>query len=634
MTATAAPDARELVRRLREAVAQGDDAGVAHHLRVLFEFDPALMLERLDEPRRAERHARHEALDDVLRGYVLADDRDGELWRTLMLPAPLGALALPLWLSNARWMRAAGSTRVDAQLEPGDPARLADLPLELRAKALGRYLVVNDGARPIDARAWLAAVGPELQPALVCWLLSVYAQSPDRLTGAGLAPHQRRALEDVADWLRGAGRPLATSVLELETANDVAYATDANVRELVARVVGGNLTELFVGAGAANVAEPLDLEVLPRCGRVVIAPNWRPSHVVHRCLAPLLEGQRTRGAAALLVHEPGKRPASPPASDWNTVELELAGAQHYLIELGAIGDALAARDLELVYYPEVAPSHAGAWLAMRRLARVQAAGYGFPVTTGLETIDYYVGGREVEGPDAQRHYVEQLVLLPGLGVSTTTPPAPRTSFAERADGPPRLASAAGLRKLNAPLLRAWDEVLAGAPGANLDLYPAFSADAVNSYGPRLAPHLRRGGATLHGKLERQDLVDRLAQSDLYLDSFPFGGFNTLVEVLASGCPFVTLEGDHARNRFGAALLRRVGLPEFLIARDWRAYVAAARRVLGDAGLRAELRARLADRDAVLAALRDPDAAAHFDAAVERMLARGPRRGSAERPLLI
>jgi hypothetical protein len=57
-------------------------------------------------------------------------------------------------------------------------------------------------------------------------------------------------------------------------------------------------------------------------------------------------------------------------------------------------------------------------LAALRLAPLQIAGWGHPVTTGLPTMDLFVSGELLEGQGAERHYREKLIRLPGTGVYT------------------------------------------------------------------------------------------------------------------------------------------------------------------------------------------------------------------------
>ena len=71
--------------------------------------------------------------------------------------------------------------------------------------------------------------------------------------------------------------------------------------------------------------------------------------------------------------------------------------------------------------------------AALRLAPLQVAGWGHPVTTGLTSIDLFVSGELLEGMGAERHYREKLIRLPGTGVCTDTTPVQSQPWG----GPPR-----------------------------------------------------------------------------------------------------------------------------------------------------------------------------------------------------
>ena len=54
------------------------------------------------------------------------------------------------------------------------------------------------------------------------------------------------------------------------------------------------------------------------------------------------------------------------------------------------------------------------YLAHARLAPVQCVTWGHPLTTGIETIDYFLSSADLEPPHADDHYTEKLVRLSHL----------------------------------------------------------------------------------------------------------------------------------------------------------------------------------------------------------------------------
>ena len=53
----------------------------------------------------------------------------------------------------------------------------------------------------------------------------------------------------------------------------------------------------------------------------------------------------------------------------------------------------------------------------------------------------------------------------------------------------------------------------------------------------------------------------LAIADIQLDTYPYGGWTTNMEALYVGLPIVTQEGHMARSRWGAHMLRALGVYE-------------------------------------------------------------------------
>lgn len=575
----------------------------------------------------------HEVLDEFLRAFVLADGSEAQGWRSLMVPQGGRTLA-PILAANARWLRTFGSQLPDLGLEAVEPGELSRLGFVDQAKRLGRFLAVNDGATDVDFDALYAAVDPRLRSALVNWAAAVYIGSPENLADDATTQRQR-AVADALVRLDAEQPDLIGSTIYLNTPVRLCYRDGFDIKGL-AETLNGALNRRVIDAEDRTVPDPSEgrfaRELVPG-GDVVFCPNWTEEHVAYRCMSDAVEALRGPRTRILMPWEANN--TKQPAAAWRdaTTAFPLHPEQPFRAEVKAISSALRAAETDVLFFPEVTPNNASMLLALQRSARVQAAGYGYPVTTGSPHMDYFVGGLDVEADG--REYTEQLLLLPGLGVSTTAPPEPERPRERSFDEPEvRVACIASLQKLNQPMMRAWEAILGDAPHASLDLFPAIKRGQAQTLLPALTASIERANIDLHVLVPRMQLLQTLVEADLYLDTFPYGGFNSLVEVLCVGCPIVTLEGATARERFGAALLRRLELPEFLITHSPGEFVETARRLIADPGLRADVRARIGSRARVLACLQDPDIGAHFAAAVEYMRSAGPRQGRAGAPLLI
>lgn len=635
-----------LARALTEAVAEGDTARAADLVVHLAGAD--LPVPRSTDERRLQAMAL-ELAARVLGEVLLTEEEPSGAWRRFLLPCDDGLFETSALARLAGELRRLGSALPSvAGTDHLDPAALAPHDLKTQALALGRFLVTHDAGdpgvdAPLDLPGLWQALDPRLHPVLEEWVLCTYAVSPLALAGEDVDARQRAAVTAVTDRDRARAGRSACGSGQTGALYDLAYRTDAPLVDVARSINGQRMRGLFERFGPRAgefVPTRPDLDRLASREVLVLAPNWHPAHVVHRCLGPLVDGLLDDGldAEVLRLRHAGDGPARPVPAPWaGRCRDALVDERFALSDLDAIARTLAAGAPDLVLHPEVTPNHASGWLATRRIGRVQAALYGMPVTTGMGAVDAAICGVDVEPPDADAHYDEELVLVPGLGVACTAPPAPTTPRVRPVDDHRvRLVSISSRHKLGRGLLRAWDAIQDGPARTDLTLFANLGLGEVERWTPHLAELLTHGDVDLRTSTPRQALVDELQDADIYLDAFPFGGFNTLVEVLCAGVPVVTLEGRAARGRFGAAMLRRLGLPGFLIAKDASSYVEAARRLCDDPGLRADVRARIGGPARVLAALNDPDAGAHFAAAVRFLRERGPRRVGAPRrsPVLV
>ena len=101
-------------------------------------------------------------------------------------------------------------------------------------------------------------------------------------------------------------------------------------------------------------------------------------------------------------------------------------------DLATARAALAEARLDLIVYAGIGMDPLLYFLAFARLARVQCTGWGFPVTTGIPTMDAFLSSDLVETADADAHYSETLVRLPSLGTRYAMPRIPALDRAEAA----------------------------------------------------------------------------------------------------------------------------------------------------------------------------------------------------------
>ena len=266
--------------------------------------------------------------------------------------------------------------------------------------------------------------------------------------------------------------------------------------------------------------------------------------------------------------------------------------------------ALTLRSLELdiLVFLDVGMTPWGGVLSNLRLAPVQCAAWGHPVTTGSAFIDRFFSCGEMEPRDADRHYREKLVLLPGLGTHYRPPPrvvrARREDFALPASGPIYLCPHA-LFKIHPDADALFLELLRRDRDATLVFVAATTAGQRQAFVQRLERGMRerdleqRQQIKLLPLLSHRDFRRLMTVADVMLDTPHWSGGSTSLDALGASLPIVTLEGKFMRGRQSAAMLRIVGVPE-LVASDEAAYVELALRVAGDRAYRDALASRIGE----------------------------------------
>lgn len=290
--------------------------------------------------------------------------------------------------------------------------------------------------------------------------------------------------------------------------------------------------------------------------------------------------------------------------------------------------AILDRQLDAMIYPSPSIEDLGWQLANLRLVGLQLTTWGHPITTGVPTLDVYLSGELFEPPDAQQHYCERLVLLPGLGACYT----PYVN----ADDALELAGV----DASLPLLL--------CPGTPFKYRPEFDHVLIDIAKRLGACQLLffRSKTVAHGALLEQRLDAAFANAGLdpaqfirflpwmapaafhalmrranvFLDTIGFSGFNTAVQAVECGLPIVTREGMFLRGRLASGVLRGIGLAE-LVVPTLEDYVALAVRLVQDPLYAASIRTRMASQLANITA--DPQPVTALERLLTTMLSRAP-----------
>ncbi len=253
---------------------------------------------------------------------------------------------------------------------------------------------------------------------------------------------------------------------------------------------------------------------------------------------------------------------------------------------------------EIVYYPAFGMFPHSIYLTNLRLAPVQIVSYGHPATSMSPFIDYFVLPEDWIGDPAC--FSEKLLPMPKAAMPFV-PSASSSTYQPKLRGKPvllRVAIAATTMKLNPAFVDALARIRRDVArpvefhffmGVSRGLVYLEARDLIQRYLP---------DAVIHPIMPYQDYMARINACDLYLNPFPFGNTNGIVDVTALGLVGVCKTGPEVLEHIDEALFRRLGLPEWLIAETVDEYVQAAVRLMTDDELRLSLREGLIECKAV------------------------------------
>ncbi|MEO1002672.1 MAG: FkbM family methyltransferase [Cyanobacteria bacterium J06638_7] len=319
------------------------------------------------------------------------------------------------------------------------------------------------------------------------------------------------------------------------------------------------------GDGSAGVA----LSLPPARGRLRLGVLSAEigDHVVSLFLEPFLRHyNRERLEVELIeVHEH--------RTPWADQLRALADA---VIPLGDVDRPEARRRLRSRGYHVLVETsgftaHSGLELLAERCAPVQCHYIGFHASTGLDTIDWFIGDEVTAAAELADHYVEGLWRLPRLWLASRRPPElPEATSTLAATAAPVLGSFNQFGKVGPQTLDFWAAALRHSPGSVLHLKSASSDAAAPRR--RILEGLERRGVDP----ARVRVLERTAGFaehlgcyrgvDIALDATPWAGATTSFEALAMGVPVVGILGGTTAGRMTCSILHALGQDDW-IARD-------------------------------------------------------------------
>ncbi|TAM06622.1 MAG: tetratricopeptide repeat protein [Paraburkholderia sp.] len=234
----------------------------------------------------------------------------------------------------------------------------------------------------------------------------------------------------------------------------------------------------------------------------------------------------------------------------------------------------------------------------RKPAPVQASWIGYPGTTGLTAIDYFLADR-FWAPPAQfeSQFSEKIVCLPAVAPFQPEQEAPPlNALPALRNGYVTFGSFNRINKLQRNVISLWAQLLHAVPAARLKI----AALPVNgNVDAQLAAWFAQDGIArerldFHPRTSVASYLQLHHEVDIALDTFPFGGLTTALQSLWMGVPTLTWPGRTVPGRSGATVMAHANLQHF-VASDAQDFLRRGAALAADLPALAELRAGMRER---------------------------------------
>ena len=262
-----------------------------------------------------------------------------------------------------------------------------------------------------------------------------------------------------------------------------------------------------------------------------------------------------------------------------------------------------------------------------RLARVQVAFWGNPITSGSKHMDFFVSADCMEHPyrnripETEEPYTEQVVLLEGQGIWYNRPESPsmqlqlanytivenfsleeyNREYFQLESGWFIYLCPQSVFKMHPLFDEVFRDILAGNPLGHVVVTGGRRESWTQTYatrlrfvmGPLLFPRLH-----IIPRVSSEKFLGLLNIADVILHPFPFDGSRTSADGLIAGVPVITLPSEHLRGRMGAAFYRTMNIPE-LVAKNRSDYAHIAIKLSANSTFYSHMRQLILERSGLI-----------------------------------
>lgn len=228
-------------------------------------------------------------------------------------------------------------------------------------------------------------------------------------------------------------------------------------------------------------------------------------------------------------------------------------------------------------------------------APVQVSWAAYLASSGIPEIDYILGDPNVTPHDHKNLYVEKIYQLPNIWCSLSTSDLSKVNLKQRLiDENIIFGCFNNIKKINKDVIFAWSQILKNV--SNSQLYLKSNEFNNLKFKENFEESFEKLGVLkekliLENQSERKKLLESYNKIDVALDTFPYTGGTTNLELSYMCVPLITISGETFLSRCGASVNKNLGMNE-LIAKNVDEYIEIAINLAKDKNKLSMIKANL------------------------------------------
>jgi len=250
-------------------------------------------------------------------------------------------------------------------------------------------------------------------------------------------------------------------------------------------------------------------------------------------------------------------------------------------------------------------------LASMKLAPIQCCAWGHPSTSGFKNIDYFISNELMENESSKKYYSENLICLPGLGISYSKIKLPlfKKNEINKKNNKIIYLSNHSLFKLLPENDHIFFDIIKKNKNCEIHFFKGENEYLTSIFISRLKNLSFKKNIEFekffyfYERANYENYLKIINQSDIILDNIGFSGFNTGIEAINLNKPIVTLPGKLMKSKLVYAILKKIGLNE-LIAKSKKDYINIVLRLSNDPNFKESITKKINNNKKVLSKKND------------------------------